>query len=49
MSGVDSNAVLVRSLLGESEEYHLEYCENKCAVLGFFDFLKGKVASYSSS
>ncbi len=47
MSGVDSNAVLVRSLLGESEEYHLEYCENKCAVLGFFDFLKGKVAEIS--
>lgn len=47
MSGVDSNAILVKSLLGEDEEYLLEYCQNKCAVLGFFDFPEGKVAEIS--
>lgn len=47
ISGVDSCAVLIKSLLGETVEYHLQYPSDKCAVLGFFDFPRGKVSEIS--
>lgn len=47
MSGVNSNEILINTLLGEDVKYDFHYDKNKCAVLGFFDFKAGKVSGIS--
>lgn len=43
MSGVDSNQTYINILLGKNPEIELNIDKEKCAVLGFFDFMPGKV------
>lgn len=43
MSKVNSNELLVNSLLGIKEDYKLQYDKQRVSVLGFFDFKDGKV------
>lgn len=43
VSGIDSNGLLLQYLNGEKIEYSIEYNNDRCAILRFFDFGIGKV------
>ena len=45
MSGVNSNEVLIDALLGRSRTVEPSLSRDKWAILGFFDFVPGKVRS----
>ena len=43
ISGIDTYKMYINTLLGNDEEFTIDYSNKRCAVLGFFDFKPGKI------